>query len=67
MFKTICHVYHGLQHVFADQIVSGTTSAKRNELLHTFQSYTSSGERFMSILTSVRILSEGVNLVKCDS
>eukprot|EP00965_Chrysotila_dentata_P112309 3712895-Pleurochrysis_carterae.AAC.1 len=67
MFKTVCRLYHGVWHVFAEQIVSGTTPTMRDELLHTFQSYSSGGERFMSVLTSVRILSEGVNLVKCDS
>eukprot|EP00965_Chrysotila_dentata_P204159 6182161-Pleurochrysis_carterae.AAC.1 len=67
VFIEVCALYHGIRHVFAASIISSTPASKRKEKQTEFQAYTTSGSLFLCILANVRILSEGVNLVACDS
>eukprot|EP00965_Chrysotila_dentata_P064124 2123303-Pleurochrysis_carterae.AAC.1 len=67
VFKVVCAVYHGIRYVFAQSIVSSTAASTRKKVQTEFQTYTTNGDSFLCILANVRILSEGVNLVECDS
>jgi superfamily II DNA or RNA helicase len=62
IFSDISRNYHGIQ-CWSNSITANTNITNRNEILNNFQN----NEAKISILSSVRILNEGVNIVKCDS
>jgi len=62
IFKKVCEEYHGLS-CWAERINADINKNKRSIILKNFQE----NENKLSILTSVRILNEGINIIKCDS
>ena len=62
IFSEISRNYHGIQ-CWTNSITANTNVRKRDEILNNFQNNAAQ----ISILSSVRILNEGVNIVKCDS
>ena len=62
IFKEISREYHGIE-CWTSSITANTNVRKRDEILKDFQN----NQAKISILSSVRILNEGVNIVKCDS
>jgi len=62
IFNQIAKEYHGI-YCWSSSITANTNVRKREEILNEFQS----NDAKISILSSVRILNEGVNIVKCDS
>jgi len=62
IFTEISREYHGIE-CWSSSITANTSVRKREEILKDFQNNNSK----ISILSSVRILNEGVNIVKCDS
>ena len=63
IFTKICNDYHGLS-CWTNIITSNVNITNRSKILHDFQY--NNLNRF-NILSSVRILDEGVNIIKCDS
>lgn len=67
-FRRVCNEYHGIDDVYVASIVASTPCADRACRLRAFEDYRGTGgRRFFSVVTSVRILSEGVDIVTCDS
>jgi len=62
IFMEIVSEYHGID-CWVDSITAQTTFGRREKILRKFQD----NESRLSILSSVRILNEGINIVKCDS
>jgi len=62
IFSEIARDYHGIE-CWIGSITANTNVRKREEILRNFQN----NDAKISILSSVRILNEGVNIVKCDS
>jgi len=62
IFSEISRNYHGIE-CWSNSITANTNVRKRNEILNNFQN----NEAKISILSSVRILNEGINIIKCDS
>jgi superfamily II DNA or RNA helicase len=61
--EEVCDKYHGIS-VCKEELTSKTTQKRRDEILNNFQNDTSKN---IYVIASVRVLDEGVNLVKCDS
>ena len=62
-FEEVCDKYHGIE-IFKEEITAHTTQKRRDEILDNFENDTS---KVLYVIASVRVLDEGVNLVKCDS
>jgi len=62
IFKKIVEEYHYLE-CWTSSITANTSMGRREKILKEFQE----NEMKLSILCSVRILNEGINIVKCDS
>jgi superfamily II DNA or RNA helicase len=62
IFNDISRNYHGIE-CWSNSITANTNVRKRDEILNNFQNNAAK----ISILSSVRILNEGINIVKCDS
>jgi superfamily II DNA or RNA helicase len=62
IFSEISRNYHGIE-CWSNSITANTNVRKRDEILNNFQNNAAK----ISILSSVRILNEGINIVKCDS
>jgi superfamily II DNA or RNA helicase len=62
-FEEVCDKYHGIE-VFKEEITAHTTQKRRDEILEKFEKDVS---KDLYVIASVRVLDEGVNLVKCDS
>ena len=62
IFEKVCLTYHGIK-CWIDRINKDIGKKKRDDILKDFQE----NEMKLSVLTSVRILNEGINIVKCDS
>jgi superfamily II DNA or RNA helicase len=62
IFSQISRNYHGIE-CWSNSITANINVRKRDEILKNFQNNAAK----ISILSSVRILNEGVNIVKCDS
>jgi len=60
-FAEICEKYHGLV-CWTGTVTADTSQKKRDELLKEF-----SNSQVISVLASVRILNEGIDIPKCDS
>ena len=61
-FSVVAREYHGID-VFADIITSKTAAKDRKQII---QEFSSNGLR-ISVIASVRILNEGVDIPECDS
>jgi len=62
IFTEISIEYHGIN-CWTNSITANTFFKKREEILNDFQNNTNK----ISILSSVRIMNEGINVIKCDS
>ena len=63
IFTKICNEYHGLT-CWTNSITANTNSKDRTSILNDFEY---DNESNFNILSSVRILNEAVNIIKCDS
>ena len=62
IFEKVCDKYHGIDY-WTDVITADVVKRKRDQIMRDFQNNSCR----LSILSSIRILNEGVNVVKCDS
>ncbi len=62
--QEICARYHTGTDIWKEEITANTTQKRRDEILQTFDKDVSHN---LYVVASVRVLDEGVNLVKCDS
>jgi superfamily II DNA or RNA helicase len=60
LFQQVCLKYHGIS-VWTDQVDCEVSTNRRREIFKAFQ------ESSFAVLTSVRVLDEAVDLVRCDS
>jgi superfamily II DNA or RNA helicase len=65
MVKAVCESYHFID-VWTDSITGDDSQIRREDLLKQFQAEDDSSDKKLYILNSVRILDEGVDIIKCD-
>ena len=63
-FENLCNTYYGI-FSWTEKIISNTSYKERNRIIREFQS--PKDNIVLHIISSVRILDEAVNIVKCDS